>query len=575
MVRNNWSSVAPGRWWLAIDATLSEPATEFMATRTGWRVVVSFVPGDNRVEIYPCASSGPTVTFPHQLYNGKPEGRDPWRTGKLCLDRPEATFGRDRWTGEPSDIVEKVIWHLSRLLMWIDAAATGQLKQVGDPFEVPPSSKNLSHPVIGFDEAISGFKSWMEMEQRWGSVSFIDIPHARANRVTVTFSDSGGTIVKTISWGAWAGQAASVQMGVWLRLDKIPVVRPWGLPTTWSELNALIAEQGFDLGEILHFAGVQLRKRTHKNESATLLLGFPVEERVGDGPSRLHWMAIGSVPLQHRHSKMNGFRPIEANRRMLDRAVAQSHGRLDWMRTMNWTSDQLRRRGPSSEKLGSSRIALLGAGALGGAVAENLLRMGNRDLVILDGERLEVGNLTRHALGLEAVGRNKAVALADALNSSMIDGRTVGHATNFPPSDESVIATLRAADVVVDCTGADDVLRRMADFDWGTEKIFVSLAITWRAEGLLAYTASEVSFPYFDAVERMASMETPSPARSESTMEGIGCWHPIFPATAEDMRLWAAFGTRFIRKAIESPSRTLSYYRQHEDGQIELVATNV
>lgn len=141
MVRNNWSSVAPGRWWLAIDATLSEPATEFMATRTGWRVVVSFVPGDNRVEIYPCASSGPTVTFPHQLYNGKPAGRDPWRTGKLCLDRPEATFGRDRWTGEPSDIVEKVIWHLSRLLMWIDAAATGQLKQVGDPFEVPPSPR--------------------------------------------------------------------------------------------------------------------------------------------------------------------------------------------------------------------------------------------------------------------------------------------------------------------------------------------------------------------------------------------------------------------------------------------------
>jgi molybdopterin/thiamine biosynthesis adenylyltransferase len=197
--------------------------------------------------------------------------------------------------------------------------------------------------------------------------------------------------------------------------------------------------------------------------------------------------------------------------------------------------------------------------------------MGNRDLVILDGERLEVGNLTRHTLGIHAVGRNKALALADALNTSMIDGRTVGYASNFPPRDTDVIKVLRDADAVVDCTGADDVLRRLADFDWGTEKIFVSLSITWKAEGLIAYTASEASFPCVDAVERMASIKAPTPTPSESTMEGIGCWHPIFPATAEDMRLWAALGTRVIRRAIERPTRSLAYYRRHEDGQIELV----
>lgn len=149
IAKGNWTSAAPSRWSLALDATLSEPATEFIPTRTGWYVLVSFVPGDDPVEIYPCSLSGITVTFPHQLYNGEPEGSALWRKGKLCLDRPEAAFGRDKWTGEPSDIVEKVIWHLRRLLMWIDAAATGKLKQVGDPFEVPPSPKNLSHPVIG------------------------------------------------------------------------------------------------------------------------------------------------------------------------------------------------------------------------------------------------------------------------------------------------------------------------------------------------------------------------------------------------------------------------------------------
>lgn len=570
-----WTRVRSCQWSLPIEAVLSATATEFIAERTGWHLVVSFSSGDDSVEIYPCSSTGITVTFPHQLHNGEPEGNDHWRTGKLCLSRPEAAYGRDKWTGEPLDRVQRVIWNLDRLLLWVDAAATGRLRQAGDPFEVPPPSRNISHPVIGFDEALSDFEPWMDRDQRWGSVYFIDIPNARGNRVVVSFSDSQGVVLKTNDWGAWAGQVKSDQMGFWLRLNTIPLAGPWGLPTTWSELNALIAEQGFELEEMLDVAGMRLRKRTYKNKNVTLLLGFPAEERVGDEPSRMHWLAIGSVPLQHLNSKMNGFRRNEANRRMLDRAVAHSKKQLNWTRTMNWTSDQVRRRSPASEKLSSSKVVLLGAGALGGAIAENLLRMGNRDLCILDGETLEVGNLTRHSLGLEAVGWNKALALADALNSSMIDGRATGYATSFPPKDTSVIATLRAADMVVDCTGSDDVLHRMANFDWDKEKIFVSLAITWRAEGLLAYTASEVGFPYFDAVERLASLDTPSPAPSESTMEGIGCWHPIFPATAEDMRLWASFGTRIIREALDKPGRKLSYYRQQDDGQITLVHPNV
>lgn len=367
----------------------------------------------------------------------------------------------------------------------------------------------------------------------------------------------------------------AIETGVWILLDRIPVVAPWGLPTTWRQLDLILEGQGFDLGEVLQHAGSVLRTRTKKNQSITLLLGFPAEEKVGDRPSRAHWLAVGAVPLAHCQSKINGFRSTEASRQKLDAAVAKSPTKLNWIKTMNWSADQLRRRAPTTAKLSSAKIVLLGAGALGGVVADNLLRMGNRDLTILDGERLEVGNLTRHVLGLESVGRNKALALAGALNSSMIDGRVVGYATSFPPADPSVIEVLQAADVVVDCTGADEVLRQMADFAWGNEKIFVSLSVTWRAEGLLAYAASETAFPYHDAIHRFGDAGAPAPEPDESTMEGIGCWHPIFPATAEDMRLWGSIASRVIRDALQTPRRRFAYFRQIQDGQIQLVSSDV
>ena len=202
-------------------------------------------------------------------------------------------------------------------------------------------------------------------------------------------------------------------------------------------------------------------------------------------------------------------------------------------------------------------------------MAENLLRMGVTRMALLDGDVFHVGNLSRHVLTMADAGRGKAERLARRLNMAAPDADVVALPLSFPPTKPAEVATLKDWDVVVDCTASDAVLRDMADFAWGTERVFVSLAMTWRAKGLFAYTASETGFPAIDAMERFAAASPPPDGELVGQMEGIGCWHPVFPATADDVNLWAAIGSKFVRCAIVERRKTASLYLQREDGSVD------
>jgi hypothetical protein len=86
---------------------------------------------------------------------------------------------------------------------------------------------------------------------------------------------------------------------------------------------------------------------------------------------------------------------------------------------------------------------------------------------------------------------------------------------------------------------------------------------------LFAYTASETAFPAIDAIERFAGASSTPETGVVGDMEGIGCWHPVFPATSDDVNLWAALGSKFVRQAILERKKTASLYLQREDGSVD------
>jgi ThiF family len=83
---------------------------------------------------------------------------------------------------------------------------------------------------------------------------------------------------------------------------------------------------------------------------------------------------------------------------------------------------------------------LIGAGAVGSAFAELLVRGGVHRLLVLDSEGVQVGNLTRHSLTMEHVGTPKALGLATRLNKISPHATVLGHKSEFPPTDAVIEA---------------------------------------------------------------------------------------------------------------------------------------
>lgn len=568
---SSWRLHAEGEWSLQFCARLSVPATEFVPNESSWHMVVMPTANGETAHIYPDAVHGITSTFPHQDYNGKTCPPRPWTLGKPCLEKPIAVFNRTSWSNEPRNLAERLPWLLQRLLKWLDAAASGSLNVAGDPLELPALPGQSLFPLLGFREASGGILQWIPHQARWGYASISQLRGANSTRVITKFERPDGEVIRSMEWPAsMLGNGKSCD-AVWLVLPEIPVLPPWQVPASWLELSEWLAANHINLGELLVEMGRAVRRNPLKAPPSILLLGFPISEQVGLAPSRMHWFATRSPSLSTKKSRRKGFRSCEHNYRYWDAEIATSKDALEWQRTANWATDQLRTRGAAENEMCRRRVLLIGAGSLGSSVAENLLRMGVCELGILDFDWVMMGNLSRHSLSMHAVGHKKAKALATHLNECMPDAKVRAFDAVFPPNTEQVKQAVRGYDMVVDCTGDDDVLDALASFDWKSEKLFVSLAMTWRAEGLFAYSASESSFPAIDAKSQFASSPSPTMNELDAQIEGIGCWHAVFPATADDVQLWGAIGSKFIRRAVMNPGRRYEYFQQMPDGTIELV----
>lgn len=566
---NSWVLSADKRWSLKFTARLSVPGSSFMPDHSVWHLVLWQEEAQIRIEVYPDKSEGISATFQHQNYNFSDASTRGWTSGNPCLENTPAAFGRNLWGQEPEALLDRIRWRLSRLLLWIDAAAQEKLVTTGDAVELPAFPGQSPFTVIGFSEQTDDLPFWTSKTGEWGFASSTGLPGASGTRFLREFFDNKGKLIRTTKWSPFMRRGTRTTNAVWSVLPTLPVLAPWQAPRTWQELSHCFAQWGLSLPDLFSDIGRSVRALRKQRAPGLLLLGFPLENKIGDEPARIHWLALCLTGLSNTMTKRPGFRPTERNRRAWDREQPLSQEPIRWVRTQNWAADQLRTRGEAANDIRSKKVLIIGAGSLGSMIAENLMRIGVVSLGILDADLLQTGNLSRHALTMTSVGHNKAAALVEHLNRILPDASARSFSCAFPPESEAAKNSLRQYDVIIDCTGDDGVLKSLAAFDWQGEKIFISLAMTWRAEGLFAFAASETTFPVTDASSRFDASASPEIKIDESRIEGIGCWHPVFPARADDVQLWAAVGTKFICRVVSAPGRIYEYFKQMPDGTVE------
>jgi hypothetical protein len=110
----------------------------------------------------------------------------------------------------------------------------------------------------------------------------------------------------------------------------------------------------------------------------------------------------------------------------------------------------------SDVELANKQVLLIGAGSLGSTIGLLLAEAGVGGFTIIDHDRLDAANLSRHACDLLDLGREKAVAVADLLRRRCVSAEPVAEDI-LEMDDVGLLDHVRRSDLVVASTDSPAV----------------------------------------------------------------------------------------------------------------------
>ena len=552
-------------WALRCRITADVEPGGLIPPTTDWYVHVRDTYPSGQIIFYPAKVGGVTHTFNHQNHNGAGPDELPWRCGRLCVDTSLRTLGRRSYDVEPFDSESRLAWHVRRVQEWLSLASRGELVQPGDPFELPhiPFSPG---PKVVFAEGPENLSFWLGRHPRKGIATVRILEEAPPIVVVDDLNVSKSGVDIQYPWTKPLGKESDLA-AAWIWLDRRPVVDPWAIPTTWGEFRMCCKAQGVDLDSWLRPLCGNLRDGNRH----VLLVGFPIPARFQEPDVQVHWLALWLPPLTSR--PLPGFRPTESGYWSRDRTVAFGDSvSLEWVETENWHQDEISGRGRVNPSVRSKSILIIGGGAVGSALAEFLVRSGVQGVTIMDDDRLKVGNLVRHTLGVSHLDKPKALKLADRLNDAAVHSVVTPIDAAFPPTDRKDINRVLDAEVVIDCTADDSVAEHMRRFAWDGPVTFVSVSVGLKARRAFIYVAHSNTFPADDFANRLdpwlrSEMDGYD---EELPRDGTGCWHALMPARVDDISMMTGAAVKTIESAISEPPSEptlVVFEQQYENGE--------
>jgi hypothetical protein len=254
----------------------------------------------------------------------------------------------------------------------------------------------------------------------------------------------------------------------------------------------------------------------------------------------------------------------------VQRTTVASFHPIAWQNSENWNPEELGTRGRLPDTLAGRNVLLIGGGTVGAAVAELLVRGGLRRLTIMDDDTFRAGNLCRHTQLLPDVLKNKAEQLAERLRLASPHVAILAINEPFPPTTAAAQAAVGACDLVIDCTADDQVIRKLATFSWNGPRSFASVWLGLRARRMFCFTAVSSTFPVRDfdrLVQPWLRQEVGEPGAGDLPREGVGCWHPVFPARADDVWLLASGAVKHLEGVLAQAAAgpDLAVFEQADD----------
>lgn len=163
---------------------------------------------------------------------------------------------------------------------------------------------------------------------------------------------------------------------------------------------------------------------------------------------------------------------------------------------------------------------------------DKIVRLGVDNITVVDGDFLTIGNFSRHTLTMSALDQHKAEALAVRLNSVFpsVQVRYFNHPFSKQLNDDPQFVS--SFNLVMDATGADEVLHILQQVMQAPQKL-ISVSTRIKATRLYVHCTGmfhQLKESLDEKIKPWLAKDLEIKKGLELPMEGIGCWHPLFPA---------------------------------------------
>lgn len=558
-------------WYLHLNIAI-EYKTTYFPQISQWYIIVDSNYPKGKIKVYPDVKNSITVTLYHQANNSKIERNGLWRKGALCLEvNTISTF-----QSEPYSVDERLLYHVKRAINWLELAAKGQLVADNEPFELPEFTlSNVLEMQFAFSEDIVTFMQWESTDCRYG-IAELDVYKSKPFVYYVKqFKSLNGNIEHYTQWGKHLSKTniSPPINAPWILLKQPPVINEWQAPETLGDLIDACNSQHIDVMNVLKNVVSTIRD----GKRHLLLLGFPVPKTFGGEPEIVFWKALYLPVVSYGKKTAKGFRTNQQGWWLRDKSeVLTRKTKLDWIISENWNQQEISQRGKMNDFLLRKKMLLVGAGCVGASVAEILVRSGIYNLTIIDSDIFEIGNLSRHVLNVGNIGELKELSLCSYLNSlnPHANIEVINDTLAIDEEFKTNIA-LDEYDIIIDCTGENSVLDIFQKADFRKSHIIASISVGLGAKHLYMTIMSGSTF-YFNSFYNLISpyIQSERDLFDDYNLprNGIGCWHPTFPARSDDVWLAAATAVKAIENYIITKSgKTLSivYEQRENDGIFE------
>lgn len=506
----------------------------------------------------------PTVRAVHRRWAGTPHVQ--WGR-RLCLYLAPAV----EWN--PSDGMRGFV---SRLMDWLVRAAEGTLDPEGQPLHPPIAYYTPAAGRIQVLADLGSLAPWSNDDE--GPRTLFAWSVVRDHRVDVVeWIDQGEAARRVLDPSTAAFQDGKPVIVI----PAVLISAQFGseFPGKATDLSEGLAEHGFTRDELLWNLATstlmnrRLRSRQVEEDSdaagqrwdtddddengpmfTAMMVGTP--SRRIEGVRFAHLVAWRLDPLGASISDLFGLSRLSADAEFPEKARELGErwlglAEVTWMRLLEARPEVTRRRdeGTPADWLRGKRALVVGCGALGGPVAEFLVRAGIGELTVADNAVVSTGILVRQPYTDADIGFHKSTTLAARLSTIRPDLEVMASTEDARSSIFGGGKSLEGYDLIVDAT-ADSSVRSAIErcfLGKGSRPSLVTMVISHNAqEGLVTTNRSSATGAGSDTFRKVSRLSVsgasewadvtreffPETPRTDIFLPEPGCSAPTFVGSA-------------------------------------------